>query len=111
MDTYTQEQSIQIIQTYYENQCSLKLTFCDFFGVASRPNESTIQRFVKKFEETGSVHDKPKSARTDENIAAVVQSVLDKPSTSILRHSQKLGIHPTSVWRILHKTKRQKKML
>lgn len=46
MDTYTLEQRIKIIQTYYECSRSLKRIFrkiCDVFGVNSRPNESTIK--------------------------------------------------------------------
>ena len=63
---------------------------------------------MKKFEETGSVHNKPpsgrpKTARSAENIAAVLESNANDPSTSTPRGSQELGIAQTSLWRILHK--------
>ncbi|CAK9801230.1 Transposable element Tc3 transposase [Anthophora plagiata] len=110
MDRYTLQQRIHIIQTYYENGRSLINTYRklrNYFGVNNRPNQSSIQRLVKKFEETGSVVDKPKSGRpktvrTNENIAAVCESVKNEPTTSISRRSQELGISYGSVWRILH---------
>lgn len=54
-------QRIKIIQTYYKNERSLKLTFCNFFGVASLPNESIHSVHVKP--KTG----RSKSACTEEN--------------------------------------------
>ncbi|CAK9817074.1 Transposable element Tc3 transposase [Anthophora quadrimaculata] len=110
MDRYTLQQRIHIIQTYYENGRSLISTYRklrNYFGVNNRPNQSSIQRLVKKFEETGCVVDKPKSGRpktvrTNENIAAVCESVKNEPTTSISRRSQELGISYGSVWRILH---------
>lgn len=111
MDRYTLQQRVYIIKTYYENGRSLKNThrkIRDFFGVNNRPNQSSIQRLVKKFDETGCVTDKPKSGRpktvrTNENIAAVSESVENEPTTSISRRSQELGISYGSLWRILHK--------
>jgi len=63
---------------------------------------------VQKFQVTGSVHDgqrtgRFKTGRSDENIAAVAQSVAEELSTSIFRCSQELGLHKSTVWRILHK--------
>ncbi|KZC13180.1 hypothetical protein WN55_05513, partial [Dufourea novaeangliae] len=57
--------------------------------------------------QTGCVIDKPKSGRpkpvrTNENIAAVNESVENEPTTSISRRSQELGIYYGSLWRILH---------
>ena len=47
--------------------------------------------------------EKPKTAHTPENIAAVAKSVCEAPSTSIHRRSQQLNILETSLRRILHK--------
>jgi len=111
IDKYTLQQCVYIIQTYYENGRSLKNThrkIRNFFGINNRPNQSSIQRLVKKFEETGCVIDKsksgrPKSVRTNKNIAAVSESVENEPTTSISRRSQELDILSYgSLWRILH---------
>jgi len=64
------QQRVYIIQTYYENGRSLKNThrkIRDFFGINNRPNQSSIQRLVKKFEETidKSKSGRPKNVRTN----------------------------------------------
>ena len=48
-------------------------------------------------------HEKPKTLRTPDNIAAVAESMCEAPSTSIHRCSQQLNISETSLRRILHK--------
>ena len=58
--------------------------------------------------ETGILIDKPKheklkTARTPQNIAAVAKSVCEAPSTSIQSRSQQLNISETPLKRILHK--------
>ena len=63
---------------------------------------------MKKVKEIGILIDIPKrekpiTLRTLENIAAVVESVCEAPSTSIHRRSQQLNISETSLRRILHK--------
>ena len=62
----------------------------------------------KKVKETGAYSSinqsvKSQTVRTPENIAAVAESVVEAPSTSIHRHSQQLNISETSLRRILHK--------
>ena len=57
---------------------------------------------------TGSVADqKPawrqRRKRSNENIAAVRESVRTNPEKSIFKRSQELGISSTTTWRILHK--------
>ena len=47
--------------------------------------------------------EKPKTPSISENIAAVAESVRDKPSTSIHRRSLQMNISETSLRRILHK--------
>ncbi|XP_054015352.1 uncharacterized protein LOC128896174, partial [Hylaeus anthracinus] len=75
--------------------------------VHNRPSEKTIRNLVITFDETGSIHDKPKSGRpktvlSNENIPAVRKSVANDPSTSIPRRSQELSIFYGSLWQILH---------
>lgn len=97
MEWYTVNQRIIIIQTYYENLRSIKSThrkLRDEFGQHGRPTELTIRRLVKKFEETGSVQDikhtqYPRRARSEENIAAVRESVEADPRLSISRRAMR----------------------
>lgn len=111
MERYTQEQRVHIIKIYYMNGCSIKTThrrLRDFFGARNRPSELAIRNLIRKFEATGSVRNRPlsgrpKSVRTNENIARVRESVENEPRMSIPRRSQILGIARTSVWRILHR--------
>jgi len=62
---------------------------------------------VKRFEETGSVHNRPppgrrQTMRTCNNIAAVNDSVEQNRTLLIYRRSQQLDINETSVCRIMH---------
>ena len=62
----------------------------------------------EKVKETGILIDKPrcekpKTVRTSENITAVVESVLEAPSTSIHSRSQQLNISKTPLRRNLDK--------
>ncbi|KFM77831.1 hypothetical protein X975_18811, partial [Stegodyphus mimosarum] len=63
---------------------------------------------MKKFEETGSAHNKPslerpKAVCAHGNIAAVCESIMNDSLASISRRSQELQISQTSLWRILQK--------
>jgi len=63
---------------------------------------------VKRIRQTGSLLDKvtlsrAHRVRSTENIAAVVQSVLEQTSTSTRHRSQNLNISRTSLRRILNK--------
>lgn len=110
MERYTIEQRVQIVKFYYQNQCSVRQTFRALrpvYGVHDRPTESTIRRLMQKFEESGSVKDRPtpvrqRRVRSAENIAAVRESVHENPRQSIPRRSQELGLSRMSTWRILH---------
>ena len=42
-----------------------------------------------------------RSGRSPENIALVLESVAEDPTTSISRRSQQLGLSQTTTWRIL----------
>ncbi len=111
MKQYTLEQRLQIIQIFYQNNRSLKGTLRalrPFYGPHNRPSQSTIQRLVKKFESTFTLHNVPvpvkqRKARSEQNIAAASASVEQDPNQSLTRRSQSLGISVTSLWRILRK--------
>ena len=63
MKGHSIEQRVQIIKFYYQNQCSVRETFCalrDFYPRHNRPAESTI-RHLAKFESTGSINNQPTS--------------------------------------------------
>ena len=69
------------------------------FGRREAPSAPYIRYLVKKVKETGILidkpkHEKPKTVRTSESIAAVAESVCK--STSIHRPSQKLNISEIS---------------
>lgn len=115
MEGYTVEQRVNVIRCYYQNQCSIRLTFRalrDEFPRHRRPTESTIRRLIERFESSGSVNKQPtpvrrRNARSAENIAAVRESVRGNPKQSICRRSQELGLSATSTWRILREDLKQ----
>ena len=72
------------------------------------PPAPFVRYLVKKVKENCILidkpnHEKPKTVRMPENIAAVAEIVHEAPSTSILHHSQQLNISETSLQRIWHK--------
>ena len=111
MNRFTLEQRYQIIQIYFENQSSIRATYRrlrDFYGAHNRPSEQTIRRTVDRFRTTYSLHDaitptRRRNVRTEENIAAVNESVEEDPNVSIRRRSQELGLCPSTTWKILRK--------
>ena len=108
MAVYTLEQRWEILGHYIENhgnvlKCVQKL--CTDFV---RREAIYVRCLVKKVKETGILigkpkHEKPKTVRTPENIAAVAENVCEVLSTSIHCRSQQLNISETSLSRILHK--------
>ena len=111
MDKYTIKQHVQIIKLYQQNNESERKTFRalrEFYGRNNRPAESTIHRLVNKFQSSGTLTDtivpvRQRNARSEANIAAVNESVDEKPNLSVARRSQEFGISQTSTWRILSK--------
>src|ERR1700743_1971165 len=111
MQRYTQEQRLQIIQFYYQNNRSVIATFrslLPFYGRNNRPPVLAIRRIVENFERTFSLHNvhvpiRQRTARSDENIAVVQASVAEDRNLSIPRRSQELGLSQTTTWRILRK--------
>ena len=111
MASYTIEQHIQMIKLYYQIECSLLKTLRtlrSFYSRRGGPSKSTFQRLVTKFQTTGSVNNQPspecqRNARSNENIAAVRESLQETPRQSIPRRAQALGFSQTSTWRILRR--------
>ena len=78
------------------------------FGRRKVSSAPYIRYLVKKVKETVILIDKPKrekpkTVHTSENIAAVAESVCERPSTSIHHRSQQLKISERSLRRILYK--------
>ena len=109
MQRLTIEQRVKVGEAYYENGRSNKTAFRalrEFFGQHNRPTESAIGKNIRKFKQTGSVADvktpsRARLRRSDENIAAVRESVAEHPDTSIRHRAQELNLSRTSLQRIL----------
>ena len=100
MVVYTLEQRWEILRHYFENHGNV--------GRREAPSAQYVRYLVKKVKESGILidkpkHEKPKTVRTPENIAAVAESVCEAPLTSIHRRSQQLTILMRALRRILHK--------
>lgn len=102
------------VREFYKNSNSATIArrnFCnirDFHHLNDAPSISLIRNWVKKFEETGSTLDKPKSgrprlSRTEENVERVNQSVRVDPDLSIRKRASALNVHRSSLHRILRK--------
>ena len=102
---------MQIIQIYYQNNESVRKTFRalrEFDGPNNRPAEGTIRRLVNKFQSSATLTDtivpvRQRNAPSEANIAAVNESVDEKPNLSVPRRSEEFGISQTLTWRILRK--------
>lgn len=103
------EERVTIVKTHYKYGESFVETVRKLrgtFGRRNAPREATVRRLVQKFEQTGSVVDnkrigRPRTSRSAENIAAVSDSVIECPKTSIRRRSLELGISRSTMQRIL----------
>lgn len=111
MERITPEQRLQIVQIYYQNQCSVRQTYRalrEFYGAHNRPTERCIRRIIDKFRTQFTLLDiktktRQKSVRSQENIAAVAASVDEDPNLSIRRRSQEVGLCYSTTWTILTK--------
>ena len=96
MDKYIIEQCVHIIQIYYQNNESVRKmfrAFREFYGRNNRPAESTNRRLANKFQSSATLTDtivpvRPRNAPSEANIAAVNESVDEKPNLSVSRRSQ-----------------------
>jgi hypothetical protein len=113
MERYTKEQRVIFVKTHYkfgESYAKTVRKVRAIFGRRNAPYQSTVQRMIKKFEETGSIMDStsklPVRHRTGwslDNIAAVSGSFVESSGTSIRHRSQQLDIPRSTMQRILTK--------
>ena len=113
--SWTNQQKIFSLETYFATKSyqSVQIQFRKRFHCRNFPSKSTIVSWIKKFREHGTVVDlcskatggtysgRKKSARTEENIAAVRDSVGRSPRKSVRRRSQELGMTRESLRRVL----------
>lgn len=110
MGRYSLEQSWEILKTYFQSGESPTQTVRNLKKKLDKkdvPSEAFLRQFVNRVRKTGSLVDKtrkrPFPARSTENIAAVSDSVHERPSTSIRHRSQELNLSRSTLHRILRK--------
>lgn len=109
MQRLTLPDRLEIVQKFYANSRSFVSTqrsFSQEYGRHHRFDRQNIRRVVEKFEREFTLHDnrppvRQRNARSNENIAAVKESVADRLNLSITRRSQELGLSYSTTWRIL----------
>lgn len=84
--------------------------FNDSFPGRNPITRSAVEKTIKRFEETGSVKNRPrsgrpKSATTDERCLEVLQSIVENPHASTTSLSTQFEISQSSVCKILHQHK------
>ncbi|XP_037951234.1 uncharacterized protein LOC119681984 [Teleopsis dalmanni] len=110
---FTLQQRLLILKTFYESKLSMVKTLralksSDLFAKTSVPSINAIRQLVKKFEQTGQLSDMPRSgrsrsARTQENINKVRESLHNKPDISVRCRALELGMNRTTMCTILKK--------
>lgn len=111
MNRFTLEQRWETLTNYFRSECCVAQTVRFLKRSFGRNNASTapaVRKFVQKVRETGMLvdhthHPRRRTVRTEENVAAVAESVQLSPGTSTHHRSQQLNISRTSMMRILHK--------
>jgi hypothetical protein len=107
---YTIDQRAKMAEWYLETKSFVKTQrrYAAYFGARKPPSREIINYQVKKFTEKGTVHNvnktrsgRERSVRSEDNIAAVRDSVIHSPKKSIRRRSQELHVPWTSVYRML----------
>ena len=111
MNRLINKQGLQIIESYYQNKCSVKKVNCallSFYGHFNRHTEAAIRAIVTMFRTKFTLLDNKqptrlRRVRAEENIAAVSVSVNDDHQLSIRGRSQRLGLCYSTKWKILRK--------
>ena len=106
-----QKKNWEILETYFQSGESSIQTVRNLrkkFGKKEVTSSQFVDQFVKRVRETGSLLDKTsrlrsRPVRSAENIAVVIQSVLEHLSISTRHRSQELHIPRTPLRRISHK--------
>ena len=109
MVQFTIAQRLIIVKTFYRNGESYAATVSRLratLGPNEAPNESTVRRLMRKFNETGSTVNikspgRHRSGQSEQNVAMVRDSVAVSAMKFVLLRSQELGIGCSSVRRIL----------
>ena len=97
----------EIVKWYaiYQNAPEVARQFHQCFG-RTPPTSKNIWSLVKKFDETGSLEDQPRSGRprsisTDENKERVLKAYEENPTTSQRRASLELNLSRSSLRRMM----------
>ncbi|CAF3931381.1 unnamed protein product [Rotaria sp. Silwood1] len=107
--TLTKEQRIFVLKQWWISgkiSQTVNAAFRNEFPDEKVPTRQTMSRLAKKFDETGSIEDEPRSGRpitirTGENRQLVSQTFLLNPRTSQKRASDDLHISRTSLQRLM----------
>ncbi|GAB1606128.1 hypothetical protein Ahia01_000895200, partial [Argonauta hians] len=108
-DRLTFEERKQVLKFYfkYENISEVRRQWTLQFR-SDAPSRLTISRIRDKFEEKGTVQDvcagqsgRPRTSRSDDNVALVIRAFEASPKISTRRASQEMGISQSTVCRIL----------
>lgn len=109
MSRFTLEERWEILRIYFQSDCCVADTVRNLSSVIPPdkvPSAPGVRKFIKKVRETGMLIDnkhypRARSMRTDEIIAAVIQSVRENPETSTRHRAQQLNISRSSLRRLL----------
>lgn len=88
-------------RSYNEVKRLFNETFCDHDNGISK---STVERTIRRFEESGTNKNRPKSGRsrfetTEERAFEVAQAFVENPRLSVSKASQQLEMSQTGAWR------------
>lgn len=107
---YSLNEKVFIMKLYYSGNSTRAVSgmFAVEYPNRPIPSHTTVQRIVQKFEATGTVNDKCKcnaqeNVRNHENTNAdnVLQSVIENPNVSLRQVAENIGVHHTTVQKIL----------
>ena len=103
--TLQQRRVVASLMEAYGSPTIVRQKFAERFAGRDPPSRLTIYRVYAKFVETGSVADnyrgnagRPRTGRSDLNIAVVQQAISQSPSKSTTRCSLETGIPQKTVW-------------
>lgn len=111
---YSLNEKILMIKWYYSGNSARAVSdmFAAEYPNRPIPNHTTVERMIRKFEATGTVNNKCKcnenalqNVRHQENANAVdvLLSVTENPNVSVRQLAENIGIHHTTVHKILKK--------
>ena len=111
MNRYIPQQRAEIVTIFIQKNKSIVLIQREYrklYRNQSVPDKKTIHALSNRFEKYGTTLDsyrseRPRTARSEENIACVRESVAESPETSTRRRAQQLKISQRSLRRILKK--------